>query len=312
MNQRDQQRLAELDSALAVFADRYHPLPGIADRQRREVLLRELIVSLRRVQYPKRLIERAQSVRRTDPQDQNYFDPIRAAAYFRAGGNYDEACWMIFLFVHLGARKAGHWRLIRETYGRLGAGSTWSWPKVSAAPQAFAEWLGDHAPQLTRQGAGRGFGNHRKFESLDNTGRTVETYVTWVGPHGHKKLFNTALVEAQMRGGNQAEVAFDVLYRDMDSVWRFGRLAKFDYLCMLEKLALAPIQPGATYMNGATGPAKGARLLFTNNANAALSVAQLEDLLRELDNRLRVGKQVLEDALCNWQKHPETFMPFHA
>ena len=48
----------------------------------------------------------------------------------------------------------------------------------------------------------------------------------------------------------------------MDALRRFGRTARFDYLTMLAKLGLANIAPGSPYLIGATGPLKGARLLF--------------------------------------------------
>jgi hypothetical protein len=90
------------------------------------------------------------------------------------------------------------------------------------------------------------------------------------------------------------------------NVLRFGRLARFDYLAMLGKLGLAGIKPGSTYLNGATGPLRGARLLFGVTANHSV----LDGWLGELDEELQVGMQVMEDALCNWQKSPSVFEPF--
>jgi hypothetical protein len=59
-------------------------------------------------------------------------------------------------------------------------------------------------------------------------------------------------------------------------------------------------------MHGSTGPVQGARLLFGNHENPV----NLDRWLVELDAELQVGMQVLEDALCNWQKSPERFKPF--
>ena len=78
---------------------------------------------------------------------------------------------------------------------------------------------------------------------------------------------------------------------------------------MVGKLDLAPIEPGSTYMPGATGPLTGARLLFGKpKATAAALDGQLVLLNAYL--KLRFGMQVLEDALCNWQKSPAKFVPF--
>jgi hypothetical protein len=95
----------------------------------------------------------------------------------------------------------------------------------------------------------------------------------------------------------------------MSAVKSFGRTARFDYLTMIGKLGLAPIEPGSAYLQGATGPVKGARLLF-GDAHAVLSLKELDIRLVQLGGELNVGMQVLEDALCNWQKSPQKFRPF--
>jgi hypothetical protein len=79
---------------------------------------------------------------------------------------------------------------------------------------------------------------------------------------------------------------------------------------MLGKLDLAAVEPGSAYLGGATGPVSGARLLFAGDKGADLSPDYLDTQLVELDARLGVGMQVLEDALCNWQKSPANFRPF--
>ena len=43
---------------------------------------------------------------------------------------------------------------------------------------------------------------------------------------------------------------------------------------------------------------------------AKLSRSILETYIDQLDEVLNVGMQVLEDALCNWQKSPNDFVPF--
>jgi hypothetical protein len=91
----------------------------------------------------------------------------------------------------------------------------------------------------------------------------------------------------------------------MEMVMRFGRLARFDYLTMVGKLELAPIQPGLAYIKGSTGPLAGAKLLF-GNAGATT----LDEWAAQLARNLQVGMQVMEDSLCNWQKSPDKFKAF--
>jgi hypothetical protein len=96
----------------------------------------------------------------------------------------------------------------------------------------------------------------------------------------------------------------------MQVVRRFGRTARFDYLTMIGNLSLAPIEAGKTYMSGATGPMAGAQLLFGKAGTARASRGQVDTWLVDLSNTLRVPMQVLEDALCNWQKSPSSFKRF--
>ena len=96
----------------------------------------------------------------------------------------------------------------------------------------------------------------------------------------------------------------------MSAVASFGRTAKFDYLTMIGKLDLAPITPSSAYLHGSTGPKIGAQLLFFGDKHSQCTLKSLEGRLKELDNELLVGMQVLEDALCNWQKSPMSFKPF--
>jgi len=90
----------------------------------------------------------------------------------------------------------------------------------------------------------------------------------------------------------------------------FGRTARFDYLAMIGKLKLADIHPDSVHFDGATGPVTGARLLFSGNPQSRDSAKSLESLSDLLASRLSVGKQVIEDSLCNWQKSPSNPIRF--
>ena len=306
MKARDEVRAEQLDLALQAYATEGHALAGIADTTTREVFVRQLIDSLHRVQYPRLILGRPMSARRTDPADVEFFDPVRAAVYHARQGNHDEACWLVFLFVTYGKGTRTGWRLIRDVYGRLGQGTRWDWPAAVADPEGLAQWIIANAAELWPKGSPRPFGAHRQHEQVGPSGKTAGTYVRWIGATGHACKFNNATAAA----GMDRRRAFDVLYNEMEAVYRYGRLAKFDYLAMLGKLDLAEVEPGSTYMTGATGPISGARRLFAGDPRAAVSAQSLDAQLAELDVHLRVGMQVLEDALCNWQKSPSKFRPF--
>lgn len=308
MRPRDRELANRLCAGLQAYNQHTRALPGIDAPAVRDVLIEQLLASVHRVEYARRLCQMELNACRADPDDIR-FDPLKAAVLHLRGGDTEEAFWLVFLFVHFGKHASGGWRYLREVYGRLGSGRRWDWVSTSSDPSGFRGWLDRHQAEMRRKGVPGGFGNHRKYESLDGrsasgTGTVVESYVNWVVPAaGHVGLVQNAIIEA---GGDRRK-AFDRLYRSMAaSVLRFGRLARFDYLTMLAKLGLAEIEPGSTYIHGSTGPLRGARQLFGGNYAAA----DLDDWLVELDRELNVGMQVLEDAICNWQKSPNTFEPF--
>src|SRR5690606_32849619 len=122
--------------------------------------------------------------------------------------------------------------------------------------------------------------------------RAVADYLAWIGPAGHEAFFANAVRAA----GNNPHTIFDHLYATL-SVNSFGRLAKFDYLSLIGRYGLAPIAAGSAYLEGATGPGRGVRLLFDGNPMSATSNLTLQGKLDDLDAQLNVGMEVMEDAL---------------
>jgi hypothetical protein len=305
----DQLLYDQLDNALTKFIAEQHDLLGVGDPGTRDTLLRQLVDSVHRVKYPALIRTRDLSQHRKDPSD-GMFDPLKAALLQFREGNIDEAYWLVFLFAHFGRHRKSGYLYARSVYGRFDQGGLWDWKSTSSDPAGFRKWLHDNQERL--DALPPGFGNHRKYESLDaysdnGTGATVETYVAWVEPpRSHQQIFDEAIAQA---GGDGRKV-FDALYKSMKKVRRFGRLARFDYLAMIGKLGFAAIEPGSAYMGSATGPGSGARLLLAGSPDAKISSRELDDLLIRVDTYLNVGKQALEDAVCNWQKSPAVFKPF--
>jgi Alpha-glutamyl/putrescinyl thymine pyrophosphorylase clade 3 len=308
---KDTKLAGQLASALQSFQQQKLPLPGIRSSACRDALIEQIIESIHRIKYIELMRKRDISPLRPNPTS-DLFDPLKAAVFHQRQGNLDEAFWLVFLSVHFGKNRRTGWRLARDVYGALGTAPVWDWARASASPQTFRRWLAANRATLQGgDGVARHFGNHRKYQSLDaysasGTGAAVETYVRWVGaPRTHSQLIR----DAQNAVGTDLRKVFDYLYKSMRAVASFGRTAKFDYLTMIGKLDLAPIEPGSTYMVGATGPLTGARLLFGQPKAGA---ADLDSKLVQLDAylKLRFGMQVLEDGLCNWQKSPAKFVPF--
>lgn len=308
MRPSDRRMADQLAARLASFERAHGLLPGIEDHATREVLIEQMIESIRRISFIKVARERPLSNLRRDPSSDLY-DPIRAAMLFASEGRVDEACWQVFLSVHFGKSLRSAWRLPRDVYGRLGDGQLWGWREVSNDVAGFRAWLSASTPTLRgSDGVVRRFGNHRKYTSLDawsenGTGSAVATYVDWIRVGGgHQRLFAAAFRDAR----NEPKDAFHLLYESMATVRSFGRIGRFDYLTMVGKLEIAPIEPDIAYMKNATGPLAGAKLLF----GQLKPVGRYDAAVAALGAELGVNMQVMEDSLCNWQKSPEVFISF--
>jgi hypothetical protein len=278
-------------------------LKGLADAATIDTLARQFVASLRRESYYRLVQAKPISAKRSDPNDPS-FDAERAVAFHMQHGNLDEAGWLIFLMTHFARRPDTKWLRLQDVYGRRGEGR-WDWPTVSANPAAFYSWLAANWKSIRGN-----FGNHRKYESLQPTAmrpiqQTIADYLAWIGPAGHGKFFSDAVRAA----GNSPETIFEYLYGTM-KVASFGRLAKFDYLTLAGRYGLVPIKPGSAYLDGATGPSRGARLLVDGDPSSATSSVMLQAELDALDARLKFGMEVMEDALCNWQKSPFEFVHY--
>jgi hypothetical protein len=299
---------ARLDDALDEFEQQGGELPGVARPESRAAFVGQLTESARRTAYFDQLLHRPGDLSVEDPRSEA-FNPLAAAIRHERRGDRDEAFWLVFLFVHFGKHRRSGWRRIGDIYGRLGSAERWSWDAVAADVDSFRVWLDQNLELLSNLEPRRGFGNHRKYESLDawsdnGTGAVVASYVEWVGSAGH----DARIAEVTKDASTPAR-RFDAVYRSVRDVRRFGRTAAFDYAATLAKLRFLPIEPGAACIAGATGPRRGAQMLL-EEPGKHLSPAELETKLVPLRESLGVGFDVLEDALCNWQKSPDDFKPF--
>jgi len=303
MRAREQDLFNEIKSKLESFEV---PLPGVAQRQMKVCLIEQIIDSIRRIKYIESLNTAKLSPDRANPASV-IFDPLRAAAFLNSNGRYEEACWIVFLGTHFGKNLKTGWELVRNFYFGDHSTSPWTWEYTISNLYLMPEWLESNLERLLATGA---FSNHRKYQSLDpkkkaSTLFTIESYVNWVLAVGsHRNRFSEFPDNLSETPGAR----FNYLYKEMGAVIGFGRLGKFDYLTMIGKLKLADIEPESPYITNATGPLLGAKLLFGPH----YSKKQLEGLVISLGISFGYfySMQILEDALCNWQKSPEVFIHF--
>jgi Alpha-glutamyl/putrescinyl thymine pyrophosphorylase clade 3 len=299
---------ARIHSALRDYSEAIRPLAGIQGTALLDCFVKQIIDSIRRVEYVKRIAAVNHDKACADPSSAR-FDPLKAAVLRSREGRLDDAVWLTFLAVHFGKHSVDGWALVREVYNKRGEGGRWDWERASANTDEFVEWL-----KLNEAGLKRfRFSNHRKYESLRGeskagAGSVMSSFIGWAKDgDGLSQIIR----DIHVKVGQEPTRVFDSLYLQMGAVRRFGRLAKFDFLTLLGKTGVAPIVPGSAYMwDNATGPYRGMRLLVTGDVGGRLSRREADVIAVELANHLVVGLQEIEDSVCNWQKSPERYRCF--
>lgn len=303
---KNQQKFDEISILLETFSHPHFSFNGLDSPERKLVLVAQILDSIRRIEYLRLTAIRSRSASLYTPYSRS-FQPLGGAAALHKLGRVDDAYWLVYLATHFGKHKTDGWNLTEDFYGRFGQGGIWDWATASQDRMAISHWLQTIYPDVTSAGRSRRFGNHRKFETLKpgprGTGHAVATYIEWVTAHGsHQALISNV----QKHVGQNPKEAFAYLYKDLNKVAKLGRLGKFDLLCNLSNLLIAPIIPDKAYIALSTGPKSGARMLFGDD----LSVRQLEIACVKLAMHMDVSPQVIEDALCNWQKSPTQYFYF--
>ncbi|HIE0145270.1 hypothetical protein JEQ03_14735 [Serratia marcescens] len=311
---RRHEHVSSLVEDLKKFHKDESPLNGLSSEECYITFAMQLTDSIRRIRYVEITSNPDRDINplRSEPNS-DYFDPLLSASLYHRAGNYDEACWLVFLSTHFGKNIKTGWQLCRDIYSGLGT-QIWTWNNITDNFEAFERWFKDSSDELMSTSTQRQYGNHRKYETLKNDSkrsipRVFRSYIDFIGK---TKSHAARFAEAEMIA-RSPESLFELLYSNMRSVISFGRTAKFDYLTMLRKKNLLNIEPSHPFLTGSTGPIKGGRLLFNNNRENGDSINILNEKLSLLAEILPIEylrMQVLEDALCNWQKSPDDYKYF--
>lgn len=147
------------------------------------------------------------------------------------------------------------------------------------------------------------YSNHRKF-----TPKRLE---------GHKGVFNsmTYLVNNMDQFAIEEKMDFHSMYKLAQKIPNFGRLAAFDFSCSLVKCGLNVEQPLSMYAEHSTGPMDAIGLILRltkNNTSPDAKKKLCTDLMNwfvEKASIFMIG-QVLEDAICNWQKNTSAYTKY--
>lgn len=286
-------------------------LPGINTPVKEHAFLLQLIDSISRIKYITILKTIGLSQLRKDPSN-SLFDPLKAAILLNREGDDLEAIWLVFLFTHFGKNKKSGYGLLKCFYGKNNIGESFSYLDVLIDIQGCKLWI--HTNQLALKNSGS-FSNHRKYQSTQaynnaGTGSTIESFINWIGDD-----LNVFKSHIPLNILSDKNLLFDYLYeQSFKNIVGFGRLACFDFVTMLGKIGIFDCEPASPYLQYSTGPIVGTKLLF--GTPVGTSNNDLNDYLTDLGDHLAhdigidYSMQVLEDAVCNWQKSPNNYIYF--
>ena len=226
---------------------------GITDPVARSTLVEQMISSLRRIEYIREFRRRADiSPERINPHSP-LFDPLKGAYYLNTKGLRDEGMWLAFVGTHFGKHALDGWKLAANVMGSFGQGPVWTLEHYDAASVQFEAMLAAHETDLKSKTSSGRFSNHRQYQSKksEKIGLVFSTFYEWLaGPGG----IDQRVRSIHKSVGQNPTAVFRELYLSMKDVYGFGRLGVFDFLTMVDKLNLAPIEADSVHFTGATGP----------------------------------------------------------
>ena len=211
-----------------------------------------------------------------------------------------------FCAMHCGRNLRTEWQLASGAHSASEA-APWTWNSRPGAPQAYANWIEDHHDDF--QGK---FGNHRKYESLKP------------GAQGHARRDDGVTLIGSM-------------ITDHTCKWLFKRRGKLKGDKARFRIAIRPNARRASlrqnrsirlphdagqgrprrhrrrlhlHERGNGTEAWGAGCCSTERSTPTLMPAHWKRGSPRSRSKLGVGMQVMEDAMCNWQKSPNRYLPF--
>ena len=300
-----------VDSAIKRFENENDiKLHGIVESGRREKFIDAVIDSHKNVYDLKTTLSNMKNEtidpNSRDPRHPN-FDPNRGIISYMRDGMVDEAVWLFFLHTHCGdqlvqccdidyEKECG---LLRAIYGPDGTDLVCTFENFNDEQTDFCSIL--HANEINLKSAGK-FSNHRKTESYKPSiiFKVLDSYTKFLHPYmSVDDLFN----DIRSKSKGDPEINFDLLFNKSGEIYRFGRLAQFDFTTRLSYLGIIDAEPRSIYLFKATGPKEGAKKLFFDSKPKRCNVIKLQDDVNLLAEYLEIGKHALEDCLCTWQKN---------
>ncbi|MDL5514605.1 hypothetical protein QSE00_22525 [Arenibacter sp. M-2] len=259
------------------------------------ILAKQTYDSIRRIEIYKSYKLRAANAVKENKDFIHTSNPFVLAQ--RLDLNLHNRLWVLYLATYFGKSNRSKWTLFnRATFDHKN--SIILFDEIKLDINKYFKYLSDFDFF-----EGSAYSNHRKytaknlngdkgvFKSMEYFANNIEQY------HSNKQM------------------KFHELYLLSQKIPNFGRLASFDFSSSLVKCGFNVKEPESMYADHSTGPlqAIGLILRLTNNDTSANSKKKLSsDLVKwfsKSSDIFMIG-QVLEDAICNWQKDTRKYIRY--
>lgn len=258
------------------------------DPNQLNVLAKQTNDSIRRIEIYKAYYSRATQAAANNQSFIHTSNPFVLAQ--RPDLSIKNRLWIVYLATYFGKSDKSKWTLFdRAAFDQNQALILFD--KIKADPDKYKQYLSSFDFFQNCK-----YSNHRKFIAKKL--------------HGDKGFFRSVkyLIDNIEVYTPEEEIEFHDMYLLAQKIPNFGRLGGFDFTSSLVKCGFNVKEPRSMYAENSTGPLKGLKLLLslTNNDTTQASQIQLSfdlvDWFLENSEIFMIG-QVLEDAICNWQKN---------
>ena len=259
------------------------------------VLAQQTFDSIRRIQIYVTYRERAMKAVKNKKTFIYTSNPFILAQ--RSDLNIQNRVWILYLATYFGKSNKSKWELFYRATFRKDE-SLITFDQIQADLDKYFKYLSsfDFFKDCD-------YSNHRKFTPknlIEKNGvfNSIEYFVKNI------KLYTP-----------KDEMEFHEMYLLSQKIPTFGRLSGFDFTSSMTKCGLNVKEPVSMYAEHSTGPLKALELLLklTNNDASKSSQKKLGSDLMDWflkNNKIFMTGQVLEDAICNWQKNTVKYIRY--
>ena len=259
------------------------------------ILARQTFDSIRRIQIYETYNIKAQKAIQYKKPFSHTSNPFVLAQ--RSDLNLRNRAWIIYLATYFGKSNKSKWELFNRATFRKDK-SIITFDQIKADLDNYFKYLSsfDFFHDCT-------YSNHRKYTAKKLLGskglfRSMEYFANNVGLYS-----------------SEDKMEFHEMYLLSQKIPNFGRLGGFDFTSSLVKCRFSIEEPKSMYADYSTGPLLALKLMLklTNNNSSTASQKQLSHDLMDWflkNSKIFMTGQVLEDAICNWQKDTRIYIRY--